>query len=129
LIACFGFLGCAHLEEAGRKVWGSSIMHLESVRASAVVLEVARPLPDVFKDVVAAFEADDVVVYIKDLEHRHVVALGFPGHVDTTEVGVFFSDGAQGGTRCEIASMSPGLRDEVARHLKDVLSASVVEPQ
>lgn len=44
-------------------------------------------------------------LFIKDPIKRHIVLMGVPGVVDTTEVGIFFTP-QEGGTRIEVSSLS-----------------------
>ena len=58
-------------------------------------------------------------VYLKDPAKRYLAAMNFPGHVDTTEVGIFLTPQENNATKVEIASMSPGLVDQVTRFLDE----------
>lgn len=110
-------LGCAHLSETSKKVWGSSISHLEAARASGQK-DVFACSPDAcFKITEEALSKRKVLVYLKDKDKRYLAAMNFKGYVDTTEAGVFFMKQDDGKTQVEVASMSPKLAREVAEYV------------
>jgi len=106
--------GCAHLKEAGRRIWGSSIAHLEAARADGEVLDVALGRDAAFERIEKALAEGGATVYLKDPKKAYLAAMGFTGHVDTTQVGIFFEPRAQDATRIEVASLSPSLVKRVA---------------
>jgi len=117
--------GCGHLKEAGRRIWGSSIGHLERARADGKALDVALGRDAAFERVEAVLKESGAQVYLKDRDKAYLAAMGFTGHVDTTQVGVFFEPGPQDTTRIEVASLSPSLVDQVAELLINKLEGSV----
>jgi len=118
--------GCAHLKEGGRRLWGSSISHLEKARDGVNVLEVTMALDAVFAKVGEILIESDAQVYMRAEDMAYLTALGFSGHVDTTQVGVFFEERTKQTIRIEVASMSPSLADKVARLLSEKLGTSRV---
>lgn len=115
ILAGFMFLaGCAHLTEATKEVWGSSIAHLERARSAGKSSKFALTLDECFEKTQKILTTAGAVVYLKDKEKKYLAAMNFTGHVDTTEVGIFFTKIEDRQTRVEVASMSPGLVDEVA---------------
>jgi hypothetical protein len=78
---------------------------------------VAGVLGDVFEKTEKILTASGAKVYLKDRRMRHLAAMNFPQHVDTTQVGIFFTVIGESRVRLEVASMSPRLVDEVAELL------------
>ncbi|MGE5279606.1 MAG: hypothetical protein ACM3L6_02535 [Deltaproteobacteria bacterium] len=121
--------GCAHIREAGREIWGSSIAHLERARRDARTLDVTMDRKAAFAAVEKILGESGANVYLKDREGAYLAAMGFAGHVDTTEVGVFFVSTTAHVTRLEVASMSPSLADRVARLLFEKLHTETAAPE
>ena len=114
IFSIFSLFGCAHLQETAKAVWGSSIAHLEKARPDGRSLVVSEDRAQAFQDVVRLLEDQKVNVYLKDKEKNYLAAMGFAGHVDTTQVGVFFTPEAEGkNTKIEISSLSPTLVRDV----------------
>src|SRR5512135_3590699 len=106
--------GCASLQEAGKEVWGSSIRHLERARPEGRRETVALSFDACFAKVLDILTADKAKVYLKDKQKRYIAAMGFLGHVDTTEAGIFFTPQGEQATQVEVASMSPRLVESVS---------------
>lgn len=109
--------GCAHIKEGAKKIWGSSIEHLEKARSEARVLSVNAPLSRVFPGSSVALKEKGAVVYLKGNDQEYLAAMNFPGYVDTTQVGLFFTGQEGQATKIEVASLSPRLALEVERIL------------
>lgn len=125
LLSGFFFLeGCVSLNEAGKKVWGSSVEHLERRRKDGKAATFALSRDECFSKVEKLIKAMDAEVYLKSKELDYLAAMKFKGHVDTTEVGVFFTAGDPGKTRVEVASMSPRLMDQVSEMIFEALKES-----
>lgn len=122
MIFCF-LAGCASLHETGRKVWGSSIAHLEKARKDAAKNEFSLSLDECFNRVENAVRDAGAMVYLIDRERKYLVAMNFKNYVDTTEVGIFFTKVDERRTMIEVSSMSPGLKEEVA----DVVAVALEE--
>lgn len=113
----FAFLlcsGCASLNETGKKIWGSSIAHLEKARSTAKSSTFALPLDQCFLKAEKILEGRGALVYLKDRDKKYLAAMNFKGYVDTTEVGIFFTKIKDSLTQVEVTSLSPRLADEVA---------------
>ena len=118
IFASFLFLsGCAHLEEAGKEIWGTSMAHLESARASGESTQVSLPLDKCFKKTETLLVASKAVVYLKDKDKKYLAAMNFQGHVDTTQVGIFFTKSGDDLTKVEVSSLSPQLVRQVSEFL------------
>jgi hypothetical protein len=107
-------VGCASLREAGKKLWGSSIEHLESARPEGMRQEFSLTVPEAFAATEKALRDSGAQVYLKDRRQRYLAAMNFTGHVDTTQAGVFFDPMPGGDTQVEVASLSPILTGKVA---------------
>ena len=116
-LAGFLFSGCAHVNEAARKVWGSSITHLEAARDSGYKEVFACSPEACYKIAEEALLKKGALVYLKDKDRRYLAAMNFKGYVDTTEAGVFFTKQSDGKTLVEVASMSPRLAQEAAGYV------------
>ena len=112
--ASFFVSGCANLKETGKQVWGSSIAHLERARANGKSSEFALSLDESFSKIDKILESMGAAVYLKDKDKGYLAAMNFKGHVDTTQVGIFFTMIEERLTRVEVASMSPDLVSEVS---------------
>ena len=110
-------LGCAHVSETAKKVWGSSITHLEAARATGQKGEFACSPEACFKIAEGALVKKGALVYLKDKDKRYLAAMNFKGYVDTTEAGVFFTKLNDGKTQVETASMSPKLAREAGEYI------------
>ena len=53
-------------------------------------------------------------VFIDNRTKQHIVVMGIEGNVDTTEVGIFFSQGANGEVSLEVSSLSSSAKRRVA---------------
>ncbi len=68
-------------------------------------------------------------VFLKDRKKNVIVVMGVPDHVNTTEVGIFFTP-VDGGTQVEVTSLSTGAKvktsemifNELAKNFKDISS-------
>ena len=111
------FAGCATVQETGKKIWGSSITHLEEARPDGKSEKINLTLQECFDRTEKILNNRSAVIYPKDKNKRYLVAMNFKGHVDTTQVGIFFTKIEDQLTQVEVASMSPSLVDEVAAFL------------
>lgn len=106
--------GCSHLQETAKAVWGSSMTHLERAKADGRTVVIHEERGRAFQDIIKLLEDKKVNVYLKDKNENYLAAMGFEGHVDTTQVGLFFTPQPQGkDTKIEIASLSPSLVRDV----------------
>ena len=54
-------------------------------------------------------------VFIKDRVQKHIIVMDIPGALNTTEVGIFFSNSDEKTTQVEIASLSPLAKEKAAQ--------------
>ena len=55
-----------------------------------------------------------LIIFIQNKEKGHIVFVGIPGSVNTTEVGVFFVPGKDNTVRLEISSLSTNAKKKTA---------------
>ncbi len=115
------FCGCASLNETCKKIWGSSIEHLEEVRAQGKAQIFDLSINDSFERVEKILRYNDVDIYLNRMDKGYMAAMNFKGHVDTTQAGIFFTKIDESKTKIEIASMSPSLVLEVSEMIFDGL--------
>lgn len=127
LSGVFFLNGCASLKEKGKKVWGSSIEHLERKRPEGRAQDFRLSPDDCFAKVEGLMSGIDAQVYLKDPGKRYMAVMGIKGHVDTTQAGIFFTGLSEGNTRVEISSISPRLVDDVSDIVFDGLTAGKIE--
>jgi len=111
------FSGCAHLNETAKKVWGSSISHLEAARASGQSDVFACSPEACFKIAEEELIKRGAIVYLKDKDKKYLAAMNFKGYVDTTQAGVFFTKQSDGKTQVEVSSMSPKLARDASEYI------------
>ena len=120
--------GCSHVKEFTKKLWGSSTRALEDARIDAIRKSFACRYEDCFDEVLKIVKEENLYVFIKDKMREHIVLLEVPGSVDTTEVGIFFTD-YDDQTRVDISSLSEQARITVAGIVFPKLSKVYAEVQ
>lgn len=122
--------GCSWMKELGKTFWGSSTRALEEARPSALrktfrctvdgcfdkVLAFAKPEPFGLAPTPAPNTPppSTVELFLQDRAQRHIVVIGVPGSVDTTEVGIFFEPVDQDTTLVELSSLSTNAKVRAA---------------
>jgi len=141
IIMVFVSGGCAQITETAKVIWGSSTKALEEARADAIKRTYRCSLSDCYdavlslerkKDIYRQDESDEVSdedaeiedsapldtgvfdIFINNRKKRHIVVLGIQGNVDTTEVGIFFSQPSLTTVGLEISSLSSNAKRTVA---------------
>lgn len=137
------------LQEAAKFIWGSSTRSLEIARVDAIektyrcsyvdcydsVLTLTRKEPVYIKSYNTDGEAieddeskeddesDDGVfdVFIDNRAKKHIVVMGIKGNVETTEVGIFFSQPSLTTVKLEVSSKSSTAKRKVAEAIFDEL--------
>lgn len=129
------------LHETAKFIWGSSTKRLEDAKVNAIkatyhcsfkdcydsVLTLARSEPVYIKKYnEEGEEIDDegevkvpdkegfFDVFIDDRVKKHIVVMGIKGNVDTTEVGIFFSQPNLTTVKLEVSSLSSNAKRKVA---------------
>jgi len=133
IIAFFSLFltGCSWISDLPRSIWGSSTRVLSEKREAALSREFncsPQGCFDAVVDMTASYKEDSedddlkLMLFLKNKHRGHLVLMGVPGSVDTTEVGVFLGDHGGGRTRVEISSLSSRARDTAAKMIFDHLS-------
>ena len=67
-------------------------------------------------------------IFINDRLKKHIVVMGIPGNVDTTEVGIFFAATASSGiSKIDISSLSSTAKEKVAHVIFDGLDKKIAD--
>jgi len=136
------------LQETVKFIWGSSTKNLENARVDAInktykcsfndcydsVLILARSEPVYVKkyneegeeiddegNVKAPDPGGFFDVFIDNRAKKHIVVMGIAGNVDTTEVGIFFSQPNLTTVKLEVSSLSSNAKRKVAEAIFEEL--------
>jgi len=118
--------GCSPLKELSKTIWGSSTRALEQAKKTALLktfpcsvdvcfektLELTRPKANPNPD--APPDKPILELFLKDKKKYHLVVIGVPGSVDTTEVGIFFESVSESETLVQISSLSTNAKVKAA---------------
>jgi hypothetical protein len=107
--------GCSTLTEIPRSVAGASTRNLESARADSIYQFYTADAAACFNAVLEVAQKNEYFVFTKDEARGIIVLMDIKGYVDTTEVGVFITDGLKDGTRVELSSRSTPAKRAVAK--------------
>ena len=110
LFMVFALLGCTHVQEVSKVVWGSSTRALEEARYDAIRANYSCDVYDCFNEVSNIVREEDLDVFIEDRNKDLIVVMGIPDSIETTEVGIFFTYISSENTEIEIASLSPSTK-------------------
>ena len=129
------------LQEAVKFIWGSSTKALEDAKVDAIkktyrcsfddcydaILTLARAEPIYVKKYneegeeideegeVKTPDPDGVFdVFINDRVKKHIIVMGIEGNVDTTAVGIFFSQPSLTTVKLEVSSLSSNAKRKIA---------------
>ena len=106
--------GCAGVQETAKVLWGSSTRALEEARSEAISKVYQCHYEECYKEVLKIAELEKLEVFIKDKVKRHIVLIGIKGSVNTTEVGVFFTELNDREVRVEVSSLSTNAKKKVS---------------
>jgi hypothetical protein len=129
-------LGCARVMEPVKVVWGSSTRALEKARVDALSKSYRCAYSDCFDAVLGlsrhvqadgSLETGFYNVFIEDRVKRHIVVMGVAGNVDTTEVGIFFSQPDLTTVKLDVASLSSTAKRKVAEAVFSALGSRFSE--
>lgn len=152
LIAGFlvGASGCARIMDIPKVMWGSSTRALEEARSDAISKTYRCSFNDCYdavldlaykkkKEASGIVETDTLIietekkgifnVFIKNRKKRHIVVMGIAGNVDTTEVGIFFSQPTLTTVKLEVTSLSSSAKRNVAEPMFEELDLRFSESQ
>jgi hypothetical protein len=116
-LCLFVFIGCASLQQAGKKAWGSSTQALEAARSQGKRLDLACSQSDCFNSCLDILAELEITVFKKNSRAGYIVAMGFKAAIDTTEVGIFFEKKSDKETMVEISCLNRRLLDSAAAEI------------
>lgn len=150
LVLLFGvFLvsGCSYIKDIPKNIWGSSTRALENARGDALQKEFKCEFDACFDAVLSLTRAyvppkiieaeedeeeeeeeeEDTIsvfngfaLFIKDRAKKHIVVMGVPGSINTTEVGIFFTK-LDNAVRVEVSSLSANAKRVAAEIIFEAL--------
>lgn len=104
---CVTLTGCAKLWETPKIIWGSSIYTLRQGLDNSYYEYFNCDFEDCFNAIVTYADIDPSVnVFQKSFVKSYIVLMGIERSVDTTEVGVFFTEVEENVIRVDISSLS-----------------------
>ena len=130
LFGVFSLNGCAYIMDIPKNIWGSSTLALENARVDALQKEFKCEFNACFDAVLSLTKAyvppktieeedeeeeeerEDTIsvfngfmLFLKDRAKKHIVVMGVPKTIRTTEVGIFFTE-LDNAVRVEVSSLS-----------------------
>ena len=127
---------CASVMEPFKVMWGSSTKALEDARVDALSHTYGCSLDECFNNVLSLARDPKSTtpitkqffdVFIKDRIKKHIVVFGIKGNVDTTEVGIFFTNIDERTVKVEVTSLSTSAKKKVAEAIFTELSLNFPE--
>ena len=126
LIVVFAFIvcaGCAQTMEISKTIWGSSTRALEKARVNGIVKIYDQPVPRCYNEALKAAADSEFKIFIHDKSKATIVVMGIKGSVNTTQVGIFFSEMADNKTKIYVSSLSSNAKRIVAEKIFSKLDA------
>lgn len=117
LLSLVLLVGCAPIIEISKKIWGSSTQNLEEARVNGIVRVYSASVERCFEETIKESEEQKYVVFIADKKKAMIVLMGIKGSVNTTRVGVFFSEMSDNQTKIYVTSLSTNAKRIVAEKL------------
>ena len=105
--------GCALMSEKIKRMEGVSIAPLEDARGKAAVKTIGYDYFSCYTKSLDILKKAGAYVYAKDLK-KHLIAI-YVSELDTTPVGLFFTEKGKDSTQLEIASPSGYARDLISK--------------
>lgn len=116
VVIAFIFLGCSPLE-ISKTVWGSSTRKLEEARVNGIIKIYDAPLSRCYDEALKAAQEAEYEIFIQNKSKATIVVMGIKGSVNTTEVGIFFSEISDKQTKIYVSSLSSNAKRTVAQHI------------
>lgn len=119
----FFIIGCGSITEVSKTLWGSSVRTLNNQRDEAISKSYVCTFDECFDAVLSLDQNNDVLepqtekyfdVFLKDRIESHIVVMGIPGQVDTTDAGIFFTPYGTQSYIIEVTSLSTRAKEKVA---------------
>ncbi len=114
IIVLLAAAGCGHVSEFSKTIWGSSTRALEEARVNGIVKTYDCPVNRCYDEVIKIIEETEYTLFIDNKRKATIVVMGIPGSVNTTEVGIFFSDISDAQTKIYVSSLSSNAKRTVA---------------
>jgi hypothetical protein len=115
LLISFLMAGCGHICEFSKTVWGSSTRALEKARVNGIIKTYDCTVSRCYDEALKAAQDAEYTIFINNKRKATIVVMGIQGSVDTTEVGIFFSDISDRQTKIYISSLSSNAKRTVAQ--------------
>ena len=109
--------GCASIQEPFKTFWGSSTRALEKTKQNGQAKEFNCLYNDCFEKTVKVLAQVHFNIFLKDKPQHRIVVMNVKNSIDTTEVGIFFTELGNNKVKIEISSLSPRAVDAVASDL------------
>ena len=123
--AFFICAGCAQTVEFSKTIWGSSTRALEKARVNGIVKIYDQPIPRCYDESLKAAADAEYKIFIDDRSKATIVVMGIKGSVNTTEVGIFFSEMADNKTKIYVSSLSSNAKRIVAQKIFSKLDTAL----
>ena len=129
--------GCAPVKEGVQVFLGTSTRALEEARVTAETRTFSCGFWECYEAVLSLAHNEEAEplsekkyfrVFTKDPVESHIIVMGVPGNINTTEVGIFFSQPGREAIRVEIASLSSSAKERVAEVVFNELSIRFPSP-
>ena len=117
ILAVSAVLGCASPVEISKTVWGSSTRALEEARPNGIIKTYDISLNRCYDEALKAVQDEGYVIFINNKQKATIVVMGIKGNVNTTEVGIFFSEITNNQTKIYISSLASTAKRTVAEHI------------
>ena len=98
--------GCARLRDIPSAVWGSSTRALEEARVDALSKTYSCSFRECYQAVLLVAKEKEFTVFLKDMHRQEIILMDIPTSVNTTEVGIFFTELSDGHVKIYISSLS-----------------------
>ncbi|PIU42193.1 MAG: hypothetical protein COS99_01440 [Candidatus Omnitrophica bacterium CG07_land_8_20_14_0_80_42_15] len=114
IVLTFPVSGCGMLIDWTREGAGYPAMELMSARKDALKQSFDISYDQGFERALNTLDQMKATVYAKNKKERYIVAMKIKGCIDTTEVGIFFSEESPNKLSVEIFSKSPKAKNIVS---------------
>jgi signal recognition particle GTPase len=117
IILALAAAGCGHVSEFSKTVWGSSTRALEQARVNGLAKTYDCSVDRCYDEVIKIVQEAEYTVFIDNKHKATIVVMGIPGSVNTTEVGIFFTDVTDNQTKIYVSSLSSNAKRTVAHKI------------
>jgi hypothetical protein len=123
LLSIVVFAGCSTFKDISKNTMGVSMRDLEAGKADSIYQVYSCDMGACFDAVADIARKNQYYVFMKDEIRGFIVLMNIPGCVDTTEVGVFFTElPNRQGVKLELSSRSSPAKRTVAKVLFSALN-------